>query len=900
MYAVERFLLVREQEEHRDSAILDSTCDAFCLVDQENRISAANRTLANLFGCHPEHLRGAPVSSFQSESATGARISFIDEVRKSGSARAELTLSPADDILIPVEVSGSLLTDTGEVALFFRDVTPHNLDNERLSACIENTPDVAVRWLDREGTIIYWNGAAQQVFGWSAAEALGSAADDLGLGEPGGLAPGTLLMGLVRSGGSRGPEERVYRDKNGKEVICRSTLCSIPSDSGEPHFVYMDMDITEVRQHERQLRDSEQRFRDLFERSPDPIFVESYEGVVLDCNSAACQLHGLPRADLIGRHVSQLVPPHHKEHLEEGFQKFVSGELTTSEGFSLGPNGEQIPVELRAANIQFQNQPALLFHVRDISKRKHVEDDLRESESRFRFLVEGIPQVYWLAESNPDRMIYVSPAGPQVFGIPQEVVYKDPWAWIERVHPNDQDMVRASVVNWMEKGDRSLDIEFRVIHPDESIRWVRTRSTHRESRPGRPTLIAGIAEDITEQKLAAEENEAFDRRLQETAKLESLGVLAGGIAHDFNNLLTGILGNASLARMQLAPEAPLQSTIAEIEAASMRAADLCRQMLAYSGRGKLQAARISLGNLVQKTTRLLNFSISKKAILRYDLAPKLPPILGDAAQLQQVVMNLVINASEALGDTGGEIILKADLIHADAAYLADAKGAGELPFGEYVRFEIRDAGSGMPPETLERIFEPFFTTKFTGRGLGLSAVLGIVRNHKGAVKVTSKPGGGTTFTLLFPPVEGEASLDPEKVTVNSTWNGKGLILVVDDEEPVRRVAEIALAKFGFDVITAKDGVEGVERFRAASHSISAVLLDLTMPRLDGSAVLEAIQAINPRVPVILMSGFDEQEILDRFAARTVAGFLQKPFSAHDIAARLETVLNADGAIAASK
>lgn len=396
--------------------------------------------------------------------------------------------------------------------------------------------------------------------------------------------------------------------------------------------------------------------------------------------------------------------------------------------------------------------------------------------------------------------------------------------------------------------------------------------------------------DITARKLAEEERQQVERKLQETQKLESLGVLAGGIAHDFNNLLTGVVGNASLARLELAPSSPLMPHLEQIEQASMRAADLCRQMLAYAGKGRFFIQKLDLSELVRETTYLIQSSINKSATLQFNLATGLPAILADATQIRQIVMNLVINASEAMGERNGLITLTTGLLHADRAYLDTTVLAPELPAGDYAYLEVSDTGSGMSPETLAKIFDPFFTTKFTGRGLGLAAVLGIVRSHHGALKVYSELQRGTTFKVLLPAVEGAPVSTVDVKTDIFKWRGSGLVLVVDDEVTIRNTSTRMLETLGFTVKVASDGEQGIKLFEQYRDEVQVVLLDLTMPHLGGEDTFRELRRVRSDVRVLLMSGFNEQEAVNRFLGKGLGGFLQKPFRLENLQLKLKEIL----------
>ncbi len=407
-----------------------------------------------------------------------------------------------------------------------------------------------------------------------------------------------------------------------------------------------------------------------------------------------------------------------------------------------------------------------------------------------------------------------------------------------------------------------------------------TSALGRQQTNQQPRLLLAVT-DITERKWAEEKRLQLERQMQQSQKLESLGVLAGGIAHDFNNLLAIILGNASLALDELPSNSAARDSLGAIEQTSLRAAELCRQMLAYSGKGRFVMENLGLSDLIDSMTTLLKASISKKAILNLNLHPTepLPPLRGDPSQIRQVVMNLVVNASEALNDRAGAIAVSTGVMECSREYLAQVYGEENLREGDYVWLEVADTGSGMSAEVLQRMFEPFFTTKFTGRGLGLAAVLGIVRGHQGALKVESEPGGGTTFKVLFPAVElGKPATQREGVSEASAWKKSGAILLVDDEESVRILGLRMLERLGFQALAASNGRQALELFRERPGEIALVLMDLTMPELNGEDTLQELRQLDPRIPVVMSSGYAESEIIARFARQRLAGFLQKPYT----------------------
>jgi nitrogen-specific signal transduction histidine kinase/CheY-like chemotaxis protein len=403
-----------------------------------------------------------------------------------------------------------------------------------------------------------------------------------------------------------------------------------------------------------------------------------------------------------------------------------------------------------------------------------------------------------------------------------------------------------------------------------------------------------VVRDLTEAKQAASAERENEEALRQAQKLESIGVLAGGIAHDFNNLLTGIMGNAGLASRAVKAGRTEQADklLADVLAASRRAADLTRQLLAYAGKGKFVIVPVDLCKLVSEVSTLIRASISKKVTLVIDVPEECPVVEADRVQIQQLVMNLVINGGEAIGDNPGTLTVRVRTEHlTERREQLRSQGFPIAP-GDYVRIDVSDTGSGMDPETRDRIFEPFFTTKFLGRGLGLSAALGIVRGHRGAIGVRSAPGSGTTFTVLLPvrrdlqrPVRTSGN-----VAIPHDLQGVGTILVADDEDPVRTLAATVLEDAGYTVELACDGAEAVQRLREQGDRIRLILLDLTMPVLGGAEAASELRRIHPGIPIVAMSGYGDMEVMQRFGDVGVDDFLAKPFTPEQLAGKVRDVL----------
>ncbi len=420
-----------------------------------------------------------------------------------------------------------------------------------------------------------------------------------------------------------------------------------------------------------------------------------------------------------------------------------------------------------------------------------------------------------------------------------------------------------------------FEFEVRIRDRADRLRWLLVRGRPVFADDGALRFLEGLAIDVTPLKAAEAEKLSFERKLLETQRLESLGVLAGGVAHDFNNLLTAMLGNATLAREALPPGGAGAEHLRHIEEAARRAADLCQQMLAYAGRNELRAQRLDVGELVRSTTALLRVSIRRNTRLELQLGEHLPAVRADPAQLQQIVMNLVINAADAIGERPGRIVVATFRREADAAFLRTALLGPELPPGTYVGLEVRDDGCGMTPDTLARIFEPFFTTKFSGRGLGLAAVLGIVQSHRGALFVETAPGRGSTFRLLLQALP-EAAAAPAPPAAEAPPL-RGTVLVIDDEDFVRDVLGATLRRSGMSPLLAASGEAGLQLYAAQGNRVDVVLLDLTMPGWSGEDTLRALRAVNREQRVIVMSGYSDGDTRERCARLGVSGFIAKPF-----------------------
>ena len=431
---------------------------------------------------------------------------------------------------------------------------------------------------------------------------------------------------------------------------------------------------------------------------------------------------------------------------------------------------------------------------------------------------------------------------------------------------------------------RPLEFDEQVPHCDGTVHHYLSLKFPLLDAEGQVYAIGGISTDITDRLRADEERQVLALRLQHAQKLESLGILAGGIAHDFNNLLAVILAGADLARSHPTLPTDARQDLENVVSASEAAAALCKQLLAYSGRGQLQVTSVNLSDLVSQMTRLLEVSLSKKARLESHLDSALPLIAADAAQLQQVVMNLITNASDALGEETGTISVSTSLAVIGPEGLPDQRAGEPLGPGNYVCLQVTDTGCGMSEETRSRLLEPFYTTKVAGRGLGLAAIAGIVRGHHAGLDITSSPGNGSTFRVFFPIPERSLPGLVARPAPTQDTGPSGKVLVVDDEPLVREVAKRTLERAGFEVVLAENGRQAVEIYSQRGARIALVLLDLSMPEMDGEQTLVELRRIDPGVQVLLSSGYDPSSSTRAPLGGRVASFLQKPYTAQALVA----------------
>lgn len=629
------------------------------------------------------------------------------------------------------------------------------------------------------------------------------------------------------------------------------------------------------------------RYARILEHGPIGVFEVQLDGTIRFANTAVARLAGFERPEEL---IGQSILPFHADPAQ---RQEMLAELMRAGSVSA------FPVTLRSVHGQFRRLLLSVLIDGDVLRGMSVDvTDVHEKEAELqnalelnRRILDVIPGgvVHVLSDGS---ITHANAEALRVLGLSHDELTRrytrdfDP----ETIHedgthcPVEHYPVTQALLTGQEPPPHTLGVR----RPDGGVSWAVFRATPVRNRETGQVVSAVVTFfDISERKHSEARVRALEEQVRHAQKLESLGLMAGGVAHDFNNLLAAIMGNAGLARLQLASGGDVGECIEAIEATARRAAELTRQMLTYAGGGKVEIKTVSLSSAVREMAELLATVVSKRATLGLEL-DDVPPIEADATQIHQVVMNLILNASDALAGVGA-IHLRTGLRRMTRAELSSTYVDDTLPAGDYVFLEVSDTGHGMDEETKRRVFDPFFTTKATGRGLGLAATLGIVRGHKGAIEVVSAPNRGTTMRVFFPRAEPRARsgeyprAEPVRACRGTT------VLVVDDERSVRDVTKRLLEECGYTVLTAEDGKSALGVFAAHQREIHVVLLDLTMGDMSGLEVLSEMDRLAPGQPVVLASGYSADDVATELAGRERVRFLQKPFSFESLVDALERV-----------
>lgn len=900
--------------------ILDSLPGLFFLYDREGRLVRWNRERERVLGYSTAELATMALADSIAPEDREAVARAIRQTWAEGSAVSEHRVLTRSGERIPVSARGRRVTIDRED--FVVGMSFDLRDRVRMEEALRSsegryrefvaTSTEAMARLELEVPIDVDLPAETQldalIDGAVLAECNARFATMYDLGTP-EAATGTVLRSLLRPSVAQAKphlralidqdyvlviDDVIWHDEAGSERIFRSVLRGIVEDGYLMRLWAIRSDLTEQRRAEAALRESEARWQTYIEQATDLVFALDDQARLTSVNQACVDVLGFSEQELLGMDVLSLVAEDQRGVVTDVLQKVRrSEEGPVLEVEVPSGSGSLITLEVSGRPIEREGRVIGSFHIaRDITPRRDMERALRISERRYRTLVEQSPfaVVVYDGEGKP---VLSNSASQAMWGLTDEQVSQIMANYNVLNDPVLEEAGAAPAIRRAYAGESARIHATRFDHraPDGEpapggARWVRSYAYPVKDEEGVVREVVLLHEDVTEQRRAEEV-------LRQAEKLESLGLMSGGLAHDFNNMLTAVLGHASLARDKMDASHSAHENLRRIVTAAERASALTEQLLAYSGRGRFEVRPIDINGLIDEVLPLLEVAVEEPLLVETELAPDLPAVEADAAQLQQLVMNLVLNGCEAAVLAEGWVRIVTDIVHlADGAPAARSSAGRALAPGDYLRLRVQDGGPGFDAETKARIFDPFFSTKNDGHGLGLAAVLGIVRGHDGGLSVQSRPGTGTTFEVLLPATTAPASQQPRAEIAADGPVPDGVVLVIDDEAPVREVVAAILEDSGIPTILAEDGEAGLRVLRERRNTIRVVLLDLTMPGLSGEETCRRIRDIDPSLPVIATSGYSDLELDDRLGDLGMVAFLKKPYPYERLTALVRQYLGA--------
>ncbi|KAF0171171.1 MAG: multi-sensor hybrid histidine kinase [Limisphaerales bacterium] len=930
-------LALQRQADIEMRAVTDFSPVGVYLKDQQGNCLYVNRRWEELTGLSFAEARNHGwMRLIHPEDAPAATAAWEAATRNGGTFQADLRIVRPDGRVVWVSVragrvdlaDGALTGYAGTVI----DITDRKAaeaalvaSEQRLRACIESTPYVAVQWYDEQGRVTFWNPASELIFGWPAGEALGRTLDQLIHTPEETRAFVELLREVKASGAPHGPVEYEFRRKNGTTGVCLSTVFPIPAEDGQPRFACMDVDISARRQADRLMVGQhsilelialgtpiktvlEQITRFIEVNSPglcgsilllEPdgvtlrhaagsglpaTYLRAMDGVRIDqCASPCCAA--------VARRETVIVPDVLADPRWAGYRPLAeahglracwSTPLFSAQGEVLGVLAchHRAPHQPSRDALQLVELGISLVGI--VVERDRAQAALRASEQRFRLLVDNSHDIV-VELSLAGAVRYASANLASYLGLTDEALRVE--RLLERVHPDD----RVPVANALRQPHGAATFRFR--RGEGEWLWFDAWGRHFTAAGGETRAVI-FARDVTERKAAEAAQARLEIQLRQSQRLEAIGTLAGGVAHDFNNILAGILGHVELLSLDLPPDSPLQESVRQVLGGAIRARDLVRRILTFSRSNEPRREPARLSATVKEALKLLRASLPSSIEFTADWPAEEPLILADPGQIHQIIMNVGFNAAHAIGSRPGSLKVVVAVVELDASF---TDGHPPLLPGRHVRLTVADDGCGMDAGLQQRVFDPFFTTKPPGQGtgLGLSMVHGIVQMHQGAVTVTSQPGAGASFDFYFRAMEEKAPDDSRDEMRLPVGDGQR-IMVVDDEEAVLWAAQNFLTRLNYAATGFPRATEALEAFAQAPQDFDAILTDLTMPQLSGLDLARKLRAIRPDVPVIVMSGYllgvEDDELRDAGVAHVVL----KPFSVQALAEAVAGVLRGAG------
>jgi two-component system cell cycle sensor histidine kinase/response regulator CckA len=757
--------------------------------------------------------------------------------------------------------------------------------NERLSAIIDASP-VAVMEIDPDRNVVVWNEAAERIFGWKSEDVIGRR---LPVTPEEYEQESADLIGRVVAGDHIVGFETVRKRRDG--TLIPVSLSLAPHHDGDGRLLGMigvGIDLSEHKFAEEELSRSRELYRVVVENSHDMVAVLDPMGRFVFASPSYEQVLGYSPEELVDVSPISLVHPSDVQRASDALRQVVTDQGTSVVELRMRhKRGSWVFVEGTTTSVEDEQGQlqSILMSFRDISERRLAEEELREAEARYRLLVEQLPLVTYVnIPGQLGRWVYLSPQLEEILGFKPSDWTSDLDAFINALHPDDRERVIEERSASTGKG--RIALEYRLISKSGRTVWVRDEAVVVRDLSGKPLYVQGYLLDISVEREAENERKRLEAQLLHSQKMEAIGRLAGGIAHDFNNLLTAIIGYSELIVSELDPSSSLARDAEEIKRAAEQAGAMTQQLLAFSRRQVLQPTLLTPNEIVAHMEKMLQRLIGEDIELVTDLNPEIASIRSDRGQIEQVIMNLVVNARDAMPHGGRLTIETANATLAPA----EATGLG-LSAGDFVVLTISDTGEGMDEETLSHVFEPFFTTKELGKGtgLGLATVHGIVEQSGGATSVSSVPGEGTVFRVYLPvafaEVEGVETILPLAET-----RGSETLLLVEDEEMVRQLVGRVLRELGYEVLEASSSAEALEVSARLDRPIDLLVTDVVMPGMSGRELAEQLAQTRPETRVLFMSGYTEEAIVHHGVLGGESDFIGKPFTPQELAHKIRGVL----------
>ncbi|GAB4340943.1 MAG: hypothetical protein Kow0099_17260 [Candidatus Abyssubacteria bacterium] len=879
----------------RDS-VIESMSDAVVVLDEEDRIVDLNPAAEGLFGCNASEAVGRPVSQLWPYWPGDPGCSH-----EQTESTYEIVLGQDSDTRIyEIHTSNQdrAMGSTGRRVVVLHDITEHRQAQQAVEAseanyrAIFNAANDAIFVHDIEsGEILDVNQKMCEMYGYTPEEARKLTLEALSSGEPPYTEEDALSWMAKATRGEPQLFEWRAKDKDGRLFWVEVNL-KRARIGGADRLLAIVRDITERKLTGEALREADRRYRLLAQNVTDIIWTVDLQTLRYTFVSpSVSRLIGYRASEVIGQPLMAALTPESFEVASKVLQEELSRDKNEPNGLSVSrtlaleqfrKDGSTVWTEVTVTFLRdSNNEPVELLGVtRDITERKRAEERLRRSEEKYRTLLDTLGIGFYETDL-AGNLIFFNETLCKLIGY--SAADLSGMNYQQFIDKKDRESIYRIYNTVFRTGQSAKGFVYEIVSKEGKQILHQASVTLVRDEEGKPVGFRGVARDITEEK-------KLEQQLLQAQKMESIGTLAGGIAHDFNNLLAGILGYASLTKAKISSDHQIFKYIDTIEKSATRAAELTAQLLAFARGGKYEVRVVELNSIVNETMTIISRTFEKSIEIEADLREPLPTLAVDTGQLQQVLMNLCVNARDAMPD-GGKLTIKTDTAFLEEDSVRTCDGAKA---GLYVTLSVTDTGVGMSEETMQRIFEPFFTTKPVGKGtgLGLAMVYGVVKNHGGHVCVHSEIGRGSKFTVYLP-AQGEPATEEESPLHTIPQNGSGLILVVDDEESVRAVARDMLESYGYRVLLAEEGVKAIEVLKEKNGLIDVVILDMVMPKMGGYETFLKMKEVNPRVKVLLSTGHSKDENAMKILDSGVMAFLQKPYELHALLSKVRAVLDSE-------